>query len=257
MKTGPQSWLVGGLTLAVIGAAFWIAPIAQDPAYHDFADRRFLCGSPNFWNVFSNLSFLIIGAFGLARLPRLHPAAHRTGYVVFCAGVIFVALGSAYYHYGPTTQTLVWDRLPMTVAFMALFSMVIRDRVSEIGGENLFWPLIAVGVASIAYWYWTESQGRGDLRVYGLVQFLPMLLIPVMLLSSSGRGLRSPWLWATLATYGLSKLAEFFDHGLYASTGLLSGHTIKHLLASLAVLWAILAMLRPGAAEKPRPSRAA
>lgn len=240
-----QAWLLGAVTAIAIAALFWVAPIPQDPAYHDFADRRLLCATPNFWNVFSNLSFLVIGAFGLARLPRLQPSAHRTGYVVFCAGVVGVALGSAYYHYGPNTQTLVWDRLPMTIAFMALFAMVVRDRVSERLGERLLWPLIAVGVASIAYWHWTELQGRGDLRVYGLVQFLPMLLIPLMLLTSPGRGLRSSWLWATLATYALSKLTEHFDYGIYEATGQLSGHTIKHVLASLAVLWAIFAMLRP------------
>jgi multidrug efflux pump subunit AcrB len=98
----------------------------------------------------------------------------------------------------------------------------------------------------------TESAGgRGDLRVYGLVQFLPMLLIPLMLLVSPGQGLRSSWLWATLAIYGLSKVTEYFDHGILESTGLLSGHTIKHLLASLAVHCAVLAMLRT------RPSPAA
>jgi hypothetical protein len=246
-----QGWLLGAVTASAIAAAFWIAPIAQDPAYHDFADRRYLCGTPNFWNVLSNLSFLVIGAFGLARLSRLHPGAHRVGYIVFCAGVVGVGLGSAYYHYGPNTQTLVWDRLPMTIAFMALFAMVIRDRLSGRLGERLLWPLIAAGIASIAYWHWTETLGRGDLRVYGLVQFLPMLLIPLMLLVSPGQGLRSSWLWATLAIYGLSKVTEYFDHGILESTGLLSGHTIKHLLASLAVLCAVLAMLRT------RPSPAA
>jgi predicted membrane channel-forming protein YqfA (hemolysin III family) len=246
-----QAWLLGAVTALTLAAVFLVSPIPQDPAYHNFADKRFLCGTPNFWNVFSNLSFLVIGAFGLARLSHLQPAASRVGYIVFCAGVVLVAFGSAYYHYAPDTQTLVWDRLPMTVAFMALFAMVIRDRVSERLGERLFWPLIVVGIASIAYWHWTETQGRGDLRVYGLVQFLPILQIPLMLLTSPGRGLRSAWLWATLATYGLSKLAEYFDYGIYEATGLLSGHTIKHLLASFAVLWAIFAFLRP------RPSRAA
>ena len=246
-----QRWLLGAVTILVVIAAFLIAPIPQDPAYHNFADRRLLCGTPNFWNVFSNLSFLVIGAFGLARLSRLQESAHRTGYIVFCAGVIGVALGSAYYHYSPNTQTLVWDRLPMTVAFMALFAMVIRDRVSERLGKRLLWPLIVVGIASIAWWHWTETQGRGDLRVYGLVQFLPILLIPLMLLTSPGRGLRSAWLWATLATYGLSKVTEYFDYGIYEATGLLSGHTIKHLLASLAVLWAIFAFLRPTPSRAP------
>lgn len=232
-----------------MAAAFWIAPIPQDPAYHNLADRRFLCGTPNFWNVFSNLSFLIIGAYGLTRLSRLPLTASRAGYVVFCTGVVFVALGSAYYHYAPTTHTLLWDRLPMTIAFMALFSMVVRDRVSERLGDALLWPLIIVGAASVAYWYWTELQVQGDLRAYGLVQFLPMLLIPLMLLIYPGKGLSAPWLWGTLGIYGLSKVTEYFDKRIYDAIDL-SGHSIKHVLASLAVLCAIFAVLR----FRPSPS---
>lgn len=238
-----QGWVLGAVTAIAIAAAFWIAPIPQDPKYHDFADRRFLCGTPNFWNVFSNLLFVLVGAFGLGRLSRLHPSAPRTAYLVFCIGVVFVGLGSAYYHYAPTTQTLVWDRLPMTVAFMALFSMVVRDRVSERLGDALLWPLILVGAASVGYWYWTELQGRGDLRVYGLVQFLPMLLIPLMLMICTGRGLAAPWLWGTLGTYSVTKIAEHFDKAIYDSIGL-SGHSIKHALAAFAVLWAVFAVLR-------------
>lgn len=250
MSPDRQAWLLGAVVAAAVAASFWIAPIAQDPAYHDFADRRYLCGTPNFWNVFSNLSFLLIGAFGLSRLRSLPAGAPHTPYLVFCAGVVFVALGSAYYHSAPNTETLVWDRLPMTVAFMALFAMVVGDRVSTRLGERLLWPLIAAGIASIGYWHWTELQGRGDLRVYGLVQFLPMVLIPLMLLTGKGR-LNSPWLWGTLATYALSKVAEYYDRGIYEVTGLLSGHSIKHVLASFAVLWAVIAV------QRLRPSRAA
>jgi len=238
-----QAWLLGAVAAGAVAAMFWIAPIPQDPAYHDFADRRFLCGTANFWNVVSNLSFVLIGAFGLARLRSLPAGAPRLPYLVFCAGIVFVGLGSAYYHYAPSTPALVWDRLPMTVAFMALFAMVLGDRVSERLGAQLLWPLIAGGVASIGYWYWTELQGRGDLRVYGLVQFLPMVLIPLMLLTGKGR-LSSPWLWGTLGTYALSKVAEYYDRGIYAAGSLLSGHSIKHLLASLAVLWVVVAVLR-------------
>ena len=86
---------------------------------------------PNFWNVVTNLPFLLVGAFGLARLGRLRRPALRTGVQVFAAGVALVAFGSAYYHLAPSNATLVWDRLPMTVGFMALFSLIVRDRLSE------------------------------------------------------------------------------------------------------------------------------
>lgn len=218
-----------------IAAVFWLDRIPQDPAYHQFADTAELLGVPNFLNVATNLPFLLLGVAGLAQWMRRRVPASRAQYLVFCAAVALVGIGSAYYHWSPSTPTLVWDRLPMTVAFMALFSAVIQDRVSERLGRILLWPLVIVGAASIAWWHWSELAGRGDLRPYGIVQFLPMLLIPLMLLSFSGRGLRADWLWFTLAIYVAAKIAEHFDGPIFAATGHLSGHSLKHLLAALAV----------------------
>jgi ceramidase len=239
-----QAWFLGAVTAGGIAAAFWFSPIPQDPAYHEFADGRTLFGTPNFWNVFSSLPFVLVGAFGLSKLSRLQPSSPRSAYVVFCIGVVLVGFGSAYYHYSPSTQALVWDRLPIAVAFMALFSMVVRDRISEQFGNGMLWPLVLAGVASVGYWYWSELQGRGDLRAYGAIQFLPMLLMPLMLIIYSGKALSTPWLWGTLGTYALSKVAEHFDKVIYDNAGSVSGHSIKHVLASLAVLWAVFAVLR-------------
>ena len=63
-----------------------------------------------------------------------------------------VTVGSAYYHAWPSDATLSWDRLPMTVAFMALFATLIGDRMSARDGPLLLIPLIAFGVTSILYW---------------------------------------------------------------------------------------------------------
>lgn len=238
---GGRKLFLGIVTAAAIAAAFWLDRIPQDPGYHEFADRNALFGIPNFWNVASNLPFLFVGLVGLAWRSRLHAQAQQTQYMVFCIGVALVGFGSAYYHWAPSTPTLVWDRLPMTVAFMALFSAVIQDRVSERLGRILLWPLVIAGVATIAWWYWSELAGCGDLRPYAVVQFLPMLLIPLMLLLFSGRSLRDAWLWATLSAYVLAKVAEYFDAAIYGVSGFLSGHSIKHLLAALAVWCAIRA----------------
>jgi len=241
-----QRWrrrLLGLVTIAAIAAAFWLDPIPQDPGYHDFADRSALFGIPNFWNVATNLPFLFIGLLGLAWRSGLQSESHRVQYIVFCIGVALVGFGSAYYHWAPATPTLVWDRVPITVAFMALFSAVIQDHVSERLGRALLWPLVIAGAATIAWWHWSELAGRGDLRPYAVVQFLPMLLIPLMLLLFSGRELRDAWLWATFSAYVLAKIAEYFDVEILDATGFLSGHSLKHLLAALAVWCAIRAFL--------------
>jgi hypothetical protein len=234
--------MVAAVTVVALAVAALLPPVAQDPAYHGFADRRGFLGVPNFWNVASNLPFLLVGAFGLRAAPGLPEQLPRPAYLLFCIGAILVGIGSAWYHYAPANATLVWDRLPMTMAFMALFSIIIQDWSPAAPAGRLLWPLVIVGVCSVLYWDWTELEGRGDLRAYGLVQFLPMLLMPLMLLTRSGGGLRAPWLWATLLTYGLAKLAEHYDAAVYAATGLVSGHSLKHLLGALAVYSAIRAM---------------
>ncbi len=258
-----ERWRMGIFVAALVAGvlfAFSQPRFAQDPAYHLFADDRALGGVPNFWNVVTNLPFLVVGAFGLARLGRLRRPALRTGVLIFAAGVALVAFGSAYYHLAPSNATLVWDRLPMTVGFMALFSLIVRDRLSERLGRRALAPLLALGASSVLYWHATELQGAGDLRFYYVIQFLPMVLIPLLLLFGAGTGgLESAWLWATLGLYLVAKQAESHDRALFAASGLLSGHSLKHLVAAGAVLCALLAALRPARLDGPQsagsPSR--
>ncbi len=232
-------WIV--LTVAAVGVigSLFVPRIPQDPAYHQFVDDRTLLGIPNFWNVVTNIPFVLVSIFGLARLSKV--VTLRSGYLIVCIGIVLVAVGSSYYHYAPSTTSLVWDRLPMTLVFMALFSTIIEDRVSRRAGKALLWPLIVVGAASVGYWYLSESQGSGDLRPYGLVQFLPLLLIPLILILFPSGALRLSFLWWTLVTYALSKVAEHFDLRIFEITGMISGHSIKHLLAALAILFFVLA----------------
>jgi len=233
--------LVAAVAVIAICGAFLLQPIPQDPAYHAFADDARWFGVPNFWNVATNLPFLFAGLAGLVRVQRLSDVMLGLHYRVFCIGVALVSFGSAYYHFDPSTPALVWDRLPMTVAFMALFAAVLMDRVSTQLGRALLWPLVAVGIASIAWWSHTELAGRGDLRPYALVQFLPMLLLPLILLLSKGGGLGAPFLWMSLGAYGAAKLAEHFDPVIFDATGVFSGHSLKHLFAALGAWWAIRA----------------
>lgn len=242
---------MAAVTAAAVGAAFLLPPIPQDPAYHLFADRTVWFGVPNFWNVVSNLPFVLVGVLGLLKMPDVQLHLPVPACVLFCMAVVLVGAGSAYYHYAPTSHTLVWDRLPITVAFMALFSIVISDRLSASLGRWLLWPLVLVGVSSVLYWDWTELQGRGDLRAYGLVQFLPMLLIPLMLVTAKGRGLHASWLWISLLSYALAKVAEQFDVAIYTAIGLVSGHALKHLLGALAIYFALKALRGPGRSTAP------
>jgi hypothetical protein len=152
---------------------------------------------------------------------------------VYCGAVTLIALGSAWYHLAPSNASLVWDRLPITVAFMSLFSALLADRISWLLGRALLWPLVVAGIASIAWWIRGEALGRGDLRAYGLVQFLPMLLVPMILALWREGSVAARPLWIAFGAYALAKLAEHFDDAIFAAAGF-SGHSLKHLLAAVA-----------------------
>jgi len=219
-------------------------PIPQDPAYHGFADQRTLFGIPNFWNVATNLPFLAVAAVGGIRLPRFAHPVPGHAYALLCAGVLLVTFGSSYYHWAPHNATLAWDRLPMTLAFMSLMSLLISERISPRTGQLLLWPLLVAGAGSVAWWRWTETMGAGDLRPYALVQFLPLLLIPLMLWLFPQRFICAHRLWVALGLYALAKLAEHFDRAVFDATGWMGGHGIKHLLAALAI-WFVVQAVSP------------
>jgi hypothetical protein len=239
--------LLAGFTLLAIAGALLAPAIPQDPAYHRFADRSTHFGVPNFWNVASNLPFLLVGLAGIRELYRGKPAIVpelRTGYLLFFMGIALIGPGSARYHLAPDNAGLVWDRLPMTLAFMAFLAVVIAEYISVPAGRKLLWPLVVAGLASVIYWRVSEAWGQGDLRPYALVQFLPMLLIPLILLMFRPSFTGSACLWAMLGAYGAAKLAEFLDEPVFRTLYPLSGHALKHLLAAFGVYCFLLGIRR-------------
>ena len=225
--------------LALVAAM--LAPrIAQDPLYHQFADQKAFLSIPNTLNVLTNLLFAWIGVEGLYRLLRQEslPVVKEVypAYLGFFAALILVAAGSGYYHWMPDNQTLVWDRLPMTIAFMSFFTIMLAERISVPLARTLFPVLIGVGLASILYWYLSERSGQGDLRPYALIQFLPMLLIPLILLLFASKYTRSSDIWWFLAWYLIAKVCEALDTELLNWLKLISGHSLKHIAASIGCL---------------------
>ncbi|WP_066616783.1 ceramidase domain-containing protein [Rufibacter roseus] len=227
--------LLIGLTIAGVVAVLLQDRIPQDVSYHIFADERELLGLPNFWNVVSNLPFVVIGAWAFLQLLSQKPAGllkgTLPGYLIFFVGIVCTGLGSAYYHLSPSNQTLLWDRLPMTIAFMGFFSVILSEYVHFKAGKILLAPLLLLGAWSVGYWYLTELHGQGDLRFYVLVQFLPILLTPVILLLFSSPFNTNAYTWLVVLAYALAKVFETFDAQILQVTGSLSGHSIKHVLA--------------------------
>lgn len=238
------------LLAAGLVVAFFVltGSLPQNPAYHRFADTRAFLGIPHCWNVISNLPLLLVGGWGLwlerrQQLMHDHPAGAPV-YALFFAGVALTAAGSAAYHLAPDNGTLFWDRLPMTIGFIALAVAVLAEHIAAGLARRLLWPLLILGAASVLYWQITEQFGRGDLRPYAVVQFLPLLMLPAVCLLFRSRFSRTGDLWMVLVWYLLAKLAEQFDTQLFNLTGgWCGGHALKHLLAALAVWW-LVRMLR-------------
>lgn len=249
------------LAAVAVGVVFSHAPIPQPPEYCVFADHRAWFGIPNFMDVASNVFFLWVGLGGLLFLadrrksgPAFTTPSERMPYIIFFIGVTGTAFGSSWFHLNPNYATLVWDRLSMTFSFMGFFCAMIGERVSLRAARSLLWPLVIFGVASVGYWWWSEGVGKGDLRPYVLVQFFPMLAVPLMLALFPPRYSGGGWLVACLLLYALAKGLEVADRPILELLGV-SGHTLKH-LASAAATWTIWQMLkqRNVVARPPRPA---
>ncbi len=236
---------IGLISMFGIVGVLMLAPLAQDPEYHFFTDQRTIFGIPNFWNVISNIPFLLVGVMGLHRIFRSQKITliddMKIAYALFFLGVSLVAFGSGFYHLWPSNGSLVWDRLPMTIAFMALFSIIIGEFTSTQIGKFSLWPLVAFGTFSVFYWHTTESNGDGDLRLYVLVQFLPMLVIPVILFLFKSKLTNTSGYWYLLCAYVFAKALEYFDEFISNIFFSISGHSLKHVAAALGILFLLRA----------------
>ena len=249
-SAGPSRlWLLAASAALCIIAAFVVPPMPQPLSYHAFADCRTIWSIPNFFNVLSNLPFLVGGALGFALIWRGGGAfvdpREQLPYLVFFLGAVLTSFGSAYYHLAPDNPRLVWDRLPMTLGFAGLVAAAAAERADLRLGLKSLWPLLAVGAGTVVYWYATERMGVGNLIPYAIYQGWSILAIVLLIALFPTRRYSHGGLlvWAA-GWYGIAKVFETFDLGIYRLTGgLLSGHTIKHVLAAGAV-FAIVRQLR-------------
>jgi hypothetical protein len=228
-----QTYLPLAVTVAAGALLLAQGPIPQLAHYHEFADQSKLGGIRHGADVLSNLGFGLVAAWGMLQLWTMHNAG-RHGYRLFLIGLLLTAFGSGFYHLAPDNARLVWDRLPIALACAGLLAGVRAECLSKPDARLATWLLGIFGVLSVAWWYLTEQQGAGDLRPYLLLQCLPLVLIPL-------------WQWiygaprrdriafgCALALYVIAKFAELADHQLLAALGVVSGHTLKHLLATAA-----------------------
>ncbi len=239
-------WVLLAATLAAVFIVYLFPAIPQNEAYHQFADQRTVLGIPNGLNVLSNACFLLVGLPGIGLTLRgagfLDPR-ERWPYCAFFIGVTLTAFGSAWYHLDPNNHTLVWDRIPMTIGFLALVAALIAERIDVTTGLWLLLPLIAAGIGTVIDWEITQSRGHGDLRPYAITQFGSLLVMVLLLVLFPARYTRSLDFGISLALYGVAKIFEATDRLVFSIGRMVGGHVIKHILAALSAYW-IFRMLR-------------
>ena len=248
-----------GLTVAVAK----LPPLPQDPSYHRFADQRSLFGVPNAADVGSNLAILAAGVWGIVLMWRTHRSDAATSlarstdrwlYWRFYLAAVLAAVGSIYYHLAPDDHRLLWDRLPLALLLASFAAIVIAERIGMKAGLLSGLPLLLLAVGTVLYWYAGETRGTGDLRPYLWFQLAALLLVPLtfLLFDSPYSGEAALW-WGLWAVYALAKVSEQLDHEIFSLGHLISGHTLKHLLAAAVIGLTIRIRLHREAATRQRP----
>jgi hypothetical protein len=252
VKAAIKACVLIGIVTGAIGWGIFLPAMVQSQDYHRFADARTLLAIANAADTLSNVAFLLVGVLGLAFLwrERTSGGTQRFGspqemrpYWVFFAGVALTSVGSAYYHLVPDDARLVWDRLPMTIAFMSLLAAVVAERLSVRAGNLLLVPLVVLGVASVAYWRESALAGMENLRPYMAVQYGSIAVVLAVSLLYRSRYTQGAAIFGVAAAYGVAKVMEAYDREIYAFSHLLSGHTLKHLAAAAGV-WILLRALQ-------------
>lgn len=237
--TASNRHLPAVITLTLCVAFLAHGPIVQFDHYHEFAATSTWLGIPHASDVLSNLGFLAVAIWGMFKLwpVRHHPSLEDglQGHYVLLLGLLLTAFGSTFYHWSPDNARLVFDRLPIALICAGILASV---RAETIGLQhNTFYTASICIVAVLSVWWWrvTDLQGHGDLRPYLLLQVLPMILVPLWQFQSQAPRADKLTYGAAACVYVLAKLAEISDHRIWDISGCISGHTLKHLLASLAV----------------------
>lgn len=239
----PIEWrdaLLAALVLFSFLSLFFIKPIPQDLAYHMFADRRIMLGINNFFDVASNLPFFFVGLLGCITVIKNWGTHYSWSWLILFLSVLLVSFGSSYYHLNPENQTLTWDRLPMAIGFMALFVIILSDYVSPKLEKWLLLPMCILGMISVGYWHYTD-----DLRLYAWVQFVSLSLLLIIIFIYKPSHLHTRYILYAFFFYTMSKILEYFDQSFFELTFMLvSGHTIKHLLAAIATFYFYILLTR-------------
>lgn len=230
--------------------SIYLPAIKQPPAYLDFADQRTfnILGLTinNTLDLLTNLPYIFAGLIGLffyhfilknVSLANLSAIKKLTLLTTFW-GFIFTGLGSGYFHLNISNETLFWDRMGMVIVFAGFVGLVICEKVGDSAG--LFALIFTLIFAGVTNYYWLVS---GNIMPWSVAQGGGMVLLLILtFLQNRPTSLKVNFL-VIIILYTIAKLLELLDKEVYTlTTTLISGHSLKHIVSSLAVFPVLLAL---------------
>lgn len=219
-------------------AFYWLLPLYPQPEhYHQFSGDQPLFGIPNFMNVVSNIFYIIAGILGLYRIQKRKLMLPKDRWSFFFIALILVGLGSSYYHLSPSTTSLFWDRLPMSMGFAFLSANFLAERFPACEGQTTLLLLLGFSLYSVIHWHFGEMIELGDLRLYGITQFATIgIIASILIFNPRNSRLDRPY-WILLIGYSIAKVCEMLDPAIFSfSHEFLGGHVIKHIISGIALI---------------------
>lgn len=176
----------------------------RDPSYHNFAGGR-----SNLMNLVSNLALFIPAGYLIYRERTIS---------LLSIHIIGLALTSMYYHTNPNDTTI----LPDMYFVISIYTLCLSYFVSPTVGIVVY----LVGVLSVLYYE--------DIRFYQALK----VIIPLVTAYLVYRGnTHIEYIFPILFLSVVVRLSEFNDREIYhATNNLLSGHSLKHITASITIL---------------------
>jgi hypothetical protein len=178
------------------------------------------------------------------RSPKLFPDAFPNGVAqkplvaLFFIGLIVAAICSSIYHWQPANPSLAIDRAGMVVAFAGLLGLASAERISARAGWALTALVLLAGPACVLVWSQT-----GNLLPWVVLQGGGMVLLLILAFKRPVGGAWGINLGLVIALYAAAKVLEMGDHWVFDVTqGVVSGHSLKHVVAALAA-WPVISAM--------------
>jgi len=192
-------------------------PVPIPKGYHDFADKRTLIkGIPNTLDILSNLAIALPGIYLICEQKKLS---------FLSINILLLAITSVYYHINPNDTTIFLDMIFLASVNTIIFSFFVNKEIGQV--------VYVLGILSVLYW-----KRTGDIRLY---EFLKIGIPIYALIQLITNDKVSHYLVPFIILGVLVRYTEFNDKAIFTLTnGLISGHTIKHILGGIELYIVIL-----------------